>query len=376
MASKRNARTRGTQNRTARSTNKRATSPRATGPRATPFWVRYMNLLQPRLGAEVLWASDQFFGAADRLIDPDEPVWKPGVYDRNGKWMDGWESRRRRDGGHDSCILRLCARAIVRGVDLDTAFFNGNQPVSAAIEGCDAGTGREAPAANERWWTVVPESPLGPSAHHRIASTSDRPCTHLRLHIFPDGGVARLRAYGEAVYDGSNADAGALHDLASFARGGQAIWANDQHFGSMHNLLLPGRGKDMGDGWETRRRRQPGNDFVLIRLGHRGTIERVELDTAHFRGNFPDRASLRAASIDGREPPLGRLITASATWPLLLDEAKLEADHVHEWRLERGELRRTGPVSHVRLDIFPDGGVSRLRLHGRLHRAAHRRARR
>ena len=179
--------------------------------------------------------------------------------------------------------------------------------------------------------------------------------------------MARLRAYGEVVPDWSRADAAQLHDLAAFENGGQAIATNDQHFGSMHNLLLPGRGKDMGDGWETRRRRGPGHDFVVLRLGHRGAIERVELDTAHFKGNYPDRASLRATlARPGAEPDAGTMAVTSESWPELLPEQKLEADHVHVWTRE---LAKLGAVSHVRLDIYPDGGVSRLRLWGRLARA-------
>jgi allantoicase len=261
-------------------------------------------------------------------------------------------------------VVRLCARSVVRGVDIDTAFFNGNQPVAATIEAWD---GAGPPPPDAAWWILVPESPLGPSQHHRIASTSGRPCTHLRLHIFPDGGIARLRAYGEVVPDWSRVDATKLHDLAAFENGGQTIACNDQHFGTMHNLLLPGRGKDMGDGWETRRRRGAGHDFVLLRLGQPGTIERVELDTAHFKGNYPDRASLRATLIEGAEPDVGTLAVASESWPELVAQQKLEADYVHVWAREIASL---GVVSHVRLDIHPDGGVSRLRLWGRLASAA------
>jgi allantoicase len=321
-----------------------------------------MDLLQPRLGAEVVWASDEFFAPRERLIEPEPPVWKAGVYDEHGKWMDGWETRRRRDGGHDSCIVRLGMRGIVRGVDVDTSFFDGNQPVTATIEAWD---GPGAPPEGAGWWPLIAEAPLGPNRHHHVASLSDRPCTHLRLHIFPDGGVARLRAYGEVVCDWSSRDADALWDLAAAENGGQAVYANDQHFGSMHNLLLPGHGRDMGDGWETRRRRGPGNDFVVVRLGHPGTIEYVELDTAHFKGNYPDRASLRAALITGVEGDAASLRAASESWPEVLAQQKLSADHVHVWR---DELEAGGPVSHLRLDIFPDGGVSRLRIWGRIHR--------
>jgi allantoicase len=166
------------------------------------------------------------------------------------------------------------------------------------------------------------------------------------------------------VCDWRRRDPAAQWDLAAAENGGQAMAANDQHFGSMHNLLLPGRGRDMGDGWETRRRRGPGHDWVVLRLGHPGTIERVEIDTAHFKGNYPDRASLRAAFIvPGAEPALATLIDASAAWPVLLPERELGADRVHVFT---DELAAVGAVSHVRLAIHPDGGVSRLRLFGRL----------
>jgi allantoicase len=341
-----------------------------------------MDLLQPRLGAEVEWASDEFFAPRHRLIQPEDPVWRPGVYDEHGKWMDGWETRRRRGGGDDSCIVRLGLRGIVRGVDIDTTYFDGNQPTAATIETWD---GAGSPAADARWWPLIPRAPLGPSQHHRIAAADDRPATHLRLLIHPDGGVARLRAYGEVVCDWSRRDPTALWDLAAAENGGQAVLASDQHFGSMHNLLLPGRGKDMGDGWETRRRRGPGHDWVILRLGHPGSIERVELDTAHFKGNYPDRASLQAAFVvPGAEPSLATLAAASESWPVLLPERKLEPDRIHE--LGDALVARVpgvmditpsarinlapSAVSHVRLNIFPDGGVSRLRLFGHLDPAA------
>jgi allantoicase len=255
--------------------------------------------------------------------------------------------------------VRLGLRGIVRGVDVDTTYFDGNQPVAATIEGWD---GAGSPTADAKWWPLVPRTPLGPSQHHRVAASVGRPATHLRLHIHPDGGVARLRAYGEVVCDWSRRDPTALWDLAAAENGGQAVIASDQHFGSMHNLLLPGRGQDMGDGWETRRRRGPGFDWVIVRLGHPGWIQRVELDTAHFKGNYPDRASLQAAFVvPGAEPEAPALAAASESWPVLLAEHYLDADRVHEFG-----AAAAGTVSHVRLNIVPDGGVSRLRLFGRL----------
>jgi allantoicase len=335
----------------------------------SPFWVRYLDLLQPRLGAEVEWASDEFFAPRHRLISPEPPQWRAGVYDEHGKWMDGWETRRRRGGGHDSCVVRLGLRGVVRGVDIDTTHFNGNQPVAAAIEAWD---GAGSPPDDARWRPLLGETPLGPSSQHRVAVEAAPPCTHLRLHIFPDGGVARLRAYGEPVCDWSRRDAGAEWDLVAVESGGQALQASDQHFGSMHNLLLPGRGRDMGDGWETRRRRGPGYDWVILALGHVGTIERVELDTAHFKGNYPDRCSLQAALVAPGHQSEADLVAASERWLELVTERKLEADHVHAWSVADGEVASPGPVSHVRLAIHPDGGVSRLRLFGRVHRGGDR----
>ncbi len=328
---------------------------------ADPFWLRYLNLAQPRLGARVVHASDDFFAPKERLIEPADPVFVPGKYDENGKWMDGWESRRRRVPGHDFCVVRLGLRASVRGVDIDTAHFNGNQPVAAWLEACDEeGPWEEASG----WRELVPRTALGPDRHQRVAVTDKAPCTWLRLHIDPDGGVARLRVYGVAVPAPGRAS-GELVDLVAATSGGEVIACNDRHFGSPHHLLMPGRGADMGDGWETRRRRGPGFDSVILRLGWVGEIERVLVDTAHFKGNYPDRCSLQARPAGEGAAPTpddAELITESEGWPEVLPSVKLGADQEHTF--ER-ELRRSGAVTHVRLNIFPDGGVSRLRIFGR-----------
>jgi allantoicase len=327
---------------------------------------RYVNLAQPRLGAAVVWANDEFFAAKERLIEPQAPVFVPGKYDAHGKWMDGWETRRRRVPGHDSCLLRLGFRAVVQGVDIDTSHFNGNQPVAATLEACDHDS-ESQPGDEATWWELVSRTPLGPSRQHLVEVADARACRWLRLHIFPDGGVARLRVYGVAAVDWTQRDARVPCDLLAVENGGWVIGCNDAHFGKPQHLLLPGRGVDMGDGWETRRRREPGNDWVVLALGCPGVLRALEVDTAHFKGNYPDRCSVRAlprAVAGGQhssDAEIEALFVASSDWPVLLSSQKLEADRVHRFQ---DELEDLGTVSHLRLDIFPDGGVSRVRAWG------------
>jgi allantoicase len=332
--------------------------------RDNPFhrWVR---LEQPRLGTRVVLASDEFFGAKERLIDYAEPVFIPDRYDDHGKWMDGWESRRKRAPGHDWCIVRLGIPGVVRGLDIDTRHFTGNYPPHASIDA--AASGAEVPADDE-WGELHRKVGLQGDSHHLLRVQHEQPVTHLRLNIFPDGGVARLRVYGEVRPDWSGFDKSGIVDLLALEHGGRALGCSDEHFGSMHNLNVPGRGINMGDGWETARRRGPGNDWVVLQLGHPGIVERAEIDTAHFKGNYPDRASLQAALLpaeaaDKVDDNLGGIIRESESWPTLLPETKLKMDVQHFFT---DELQAPGVISHVRLSIFPDGGVSRLRLFGRL----------
>lgn len=319
-----------------------------------PFheWVR---LEQPRLGTRVTFASDEFFAAKERLIEPADPVFVADRYDDHGKWMDGWESRRRRTPGHDYCIVRLGVPGVVHGVDIDTSHFTGNYPPEASIDACVS----EADVPDGGWNGILGRSALAGDAHHWFGIDSDTVWTHLRLNLYPDGGVARLRVYGEVRPEPS--PAGGVIDLAALENGGRTIACSDEHFGSMHNLLLAGRGLDMGDGWETARRRGPGNDWVIVALGRAGTIDRVDVDTAHFKGNYPDRVSLEAAAFGDHEAA----VAAGADWRTLLPETKLEADRHHEFA---NELQPVGPVTHVRMSIYPDGGVSRLRVYGRIAR--------
>jgi allantoicase len=317
-----------------------------------PYSV-WVQLEQPRLGTQVTFASDEFFAAKERLIDPNDPVFIEGKYDEHGKWMDGWESRRKREPGHDYCIIRLGIPGVLHGIDIDTSHFTGNFPPEASIEACVSED--DVPAGG--WTEIVPAMELAGNSHHFVDIDDDSVWTHIRFNIYPDGGVARLRLYGEVTPDFGTI-AGAI-DLAAVENGGRAIACSDEHFGSMHNLNVAGRGINMGDGWETARRRGPGNDWVVMSLGHPGTIERVEIDTVHFKGNYPDRASLEAALFESDSDATHD----SDAWQELLPASKLEMDKQHFFDVELNDI---GPVSHVRLSIYPDGGISRLRLHGRI----------
>jgi len=331
----------------------------APDPDAPDFVRRAVNLADPRLGAVALSASDEFFAAKERMLDPAPAQFIPGKYDDNGKWMDGWETRRRRRGGHDWCIVRLARPGTVAGLDLDTSHFTGNYPPGASIDACLLPAGAD-PDESTVWFSLLPAVSLQGNRHHYLRIDDARTVSHLRLNLYPDGGMARLRVYGRPLFDPDRAAADGLVELSSALNGGVALAANNEHFGSAASLLLPGRGVDMGDGWETRRRREPGSDWCLIALGRAGVIERVEIDTAHFKGNFPDRCSIQAARVDGGSAE--SLVTQAMFWPELLPEQPMRADAIHVFQ---AELRALGPVSHVRFNMIPDGGVSRLRLWGR-----------
>lgn len=320
-----------------------------------------INLADSRLGAVAVRASDEFFGPLERMLNPEPAVYYPDRYDDNGKWMDGWETRRRRNTCHDVAVVRLALPGTIAGLDIDTSFFTGNYAPAASIEACYA-AGAD-PGDDADWIEILPATSLNGDSHHFLAIADSGVWTHLRVHMYPDGGIARLRAYGRPRVDWSDRDPSRLHDLAAVGNGGRFISCSDAHYGSPLNLLRPGRGVNMRDGWETRRRREPGNDWCVLALGHAGMIRRVEVDTAHFKGNYPDRCSIQAANVErGTDQSL---TTQSMFWETLLPEQKLEADAVHTFE---EAVRDLGPVTHVRFNIIPDGGASRLRLWGNVGR--------
>ena len=323
-----------------------------------PFAQGRVNLADAAIGARATACTDEFFAPMERMLDPAPPVFYPARFDDHGKWMDGWETRRRRNGGHDWCVVRLALPGRVRGVDFDTSFFTGNYPPAAALEACYCPDGE--PGEGTRWHSVVGSTGLEGDSHRFVPVSDDRPVTHLRLHLYPDGGIARLRVYGDVWCDWSRKPADRLHDLLALENGGRAVAYSDSHYGHPLYLCRPGRGVNMGDGWETRRRREPGNDWCILQLGHPGIIERVEVDTAHFKGNYPDRCSVQGALVSwGTDESL---VTQSMFWDTLLPEQPLQADNIHSFPELTAGL---GPVSHIRLNVIPDGGVSRLRLWGR-----------
>ena len=319
----------------------------------SPSFVDLVDLVSERMGGAAVAANDEFFAPKEGLIRPGPPVWREGEYTERGKWMDGWETRRLRgprSDDHDWCILRLGVPGLVRGVDVDTAYFTGNFPEACAIDACDlAGLPAVDQLAGAPWRVLLPRTVLMGDSHNLIAIDSALRATHLRLRIFPDGGVARLRAYGDAVVDWERLRRRGDVDLAAAAHGGVVAACSDMFYGSRHNLIMPGDATHMGDGWETKRRRGPGHDWTVIRLGAPGSVRRIDVDTRHFKGNAPATCSLEGS-------------TDNATWRELLPATALQPDARHEFE---DEVRAIGDVSHVRFNIFPDGGVGRLRLYGR-----------
>jgi allantoicase len=322
----------------------------------TDLLKRYTNVADQRLGAVALSATDEFFAPKERMLQPTEPEWRAGVYDDHGKWMDGWESRRRRDQGHDFCVVKLGAPSTLAALEIDTRHFTGNYPPFASVEACRI---EGNPDAGTQWSVLLPQAPLGGNQRNYFALQSMEVWTHLKLNIFPDGGVARFRAYGTVHYDWGTARTGGPVDLAAALHGGRAIACSDEHYGSMHNVLLPGRGASMADGWETRRRREPGYDWLILQLGSRGRIRYIDIDTAHFKGNYPHQVSVQGALLRGDWE--GHVVSQSLYWPSLLEPQYLRADSEHRFQ---SVLLDVGPISHVRVNIHPDGGLSRVRLFG------------
>ncbi|MCL6692564.1 allantoicase [Pseudomonas sp. R3.Fl] len=323
-----------------------------------PF-EKFVNLADERLGSKVISVTDEWFAAASRMLQPTPAVWKEGVFDDNGKWMDGWESRRKRFEGYDHAVIRLGVPGSIKGVDIDTSFFTGNFPPSASIDGCFVAEGE--PNDDTQWTEVLSSVELQGNSHHYHEISDERPYTHLRLNIYPDGGVARLRVYGIPFRDWAQQNPDEQVDLAAALNGGRALACSDEHFGRMSNILNPGRGVNMGDGWETGRRRTPGNDWVIVALGHAGIVEKIVVDTLHFKGNYPESCNIQAAFVKGGTD--SQIATQSLYWRELLPSQKLQMHNEHTF-IE--QIKELGPITHVRLNIFPDGGVSRLRLFGKV----------
>ncbi|MDP9343890.1 MAG: allantoicase [Actinomycetota bacterium] len=315
------------------------------------------DLAARRLGGMVLAANDEFFAPKENLIAPEPPTFDPHRYTDRGKEMDGWETRRRREPGHDWCVVRLGVPGIVRGVVVDTSFFRGNFPDRCSLEGLVADDDDSAFDHDAPWQSLLAETPLEGDARNEFAIDGGGQVTHLRLNIHPDGGVARLRVHGEPLPDLRRLVSRAGEaDLALIANGGLVIGASDTFFASPHNLTTVGDARDMSDGWETRRRRGPGHDWAIVRLAAEADIDRVEVDTTNYKGNHPDTCSVEACVASGDRS------VESAEWFEVLPSARLRPHARHLSDVSGAG----GPATHVRLNIHPDGGVARLRVHGRV----------
>ena len=327
-------------------------------------FTELVDLASEKLGGSVLFANDDFFASKDNLLKPAAAIFIEDKYTDRGKWMDGWESRRKRTPGNDYCIIRLGLAGIVRGIVVDTSFFRGNYPEHCSLEGGHFSghpTAEELQSETTKWVPLLPQLPLAGDSKNSFKVDSDQTFTHLRFHIYPDGGVARLRVYGEVTPDWERLSQTGDIDLAAVENGGRVLSCSDMFFGHRHNLIMPGRATNMSDGWETKRRRGPGHDWTIIKLGRPGTLRRLEIDTAHFKGNFPDTCSLEA--INAPHETEESLSDPARAWQSVLPRTKLQA---HTRHFFENELQDVGRISHLRFNIYPDGGVSRLRAWGRI----------
>jgi allantoicase len=316
-----------------------------------------------RLGGSALLANDEFFAPKERLLMAAPAQWREGVYDEHGKWMDGWETRRRRTEGYDWCIVRLGIPSLIRGVVVDTAWFTGNYPESCSIDACEVeGTPALSDLSDARrstWREILPQQPLQGDTRNLFAIADAERSTHVRLNIYPDGGVARLRVHGEAMPHQRAMRPGRELNLAAMELGAFVMVCSDMYFGHRQNLILPGRSTHMGDGWETKRRRGPGHDWTIVRLAARGRIERIEIDTDHYKGNAPGSCAVDIA--DAANATAEQLTDVAAKWSPLVVQTPLQPHTRHAF-----EVPSDTPATHVRLSIFPDGGIARLRVYGQL----------
>lgn len=314
------------------------------------------NLADARIGAEILECSDEFFAEAKRMLQFEAPVFIEDKFDDHGKWMDGWETRRKRHTGYDWAIIKLAVAGQIQALDIDTTFFSGNYPASAAVQACYAPDGNLDQA---EWISIIENNVLGPSQHHIVQISAKQIFTHVRLNIYPDGGIARFKVYGQVKINLQDSDQ--MLDVLALEHGGRVVAYSDAHYGHPRNLINPGRGINMGDGWETKRRRAPGFDWCILALGASARIEKIEIDTAHFKGNFPAEVSIQAIYVEDATDE--QLIPQSMFWPFLLEAHPMQMDHIHHYI---NKILQHEKISHIRVNMIPDGGISRIRLWGKV----------
>ncbi|KAI0823719.1 allantoicase [Trametes gibbosa] len=310
------------------------------------------------LGGQIISVSDQFFAEAFHLLQVEPAPSLKGQFGPKGALFSGWESRRH-NPTYDWCIIKLGTTGSISGFDVDTSHFNGNEAPQVSIDVLYSADDLPPPKLDDpRWEELLPKVNLGPSSRHLFTVPPSKGVNYVKLNMYPDGGIARFRVYG-LVAPIFPADTSAVFDLAHTFSGGRVVYTSDQHFGVGSNLILPGRGKDMGDGWETKRSRAKGHkDWAIIKLGDAGFLSEVEIDTAHFKGNFPESCELHALHSEDLVPTE----TPEKLWTLILPRTKLGPHRRHFLQLENVEGKA---YTHVKITIYPDGGIKRVRVLGR-----------
>ncbi|XP_063771535.1 probable inactive allantoicase [Pseudophryne corroboree] len=374
-------------------------------PESAPEFVQMNNLACKTVGGKVLFATDDWFAAAENLLSKHDPEFKTGLFTEYGKWMDGWETRRKRIPGHDWCLIELGIPGIILGLDVDTHFFTGNYAPRISVQ---AASLQEKPAFSprgnrlgtaasekdfnaveqlhsEKWDYLLEMTELKPGypdcCHNYFQVTSRERWTHIRLNIYPDGGIARFKVYGIGQRDWSLCGPNDLEDLLSMGNGSVCLGFSDAHYGHPRNLIGLGRAADMGDGWETARRLDrppilkadrngilqiPGNEWAVFRLGHPGLITHIEIDTNHFKGNAPNSCKIEWCVLTPREEDEKIKdildVNLNNNWKTLLPVTQL---HPHKRHFIDGiSLSLNEVITHVKVTIAPDGGISRIRLWG------------
>ncbi|KAM8954386.1 putative inactive allantoicase [Pelodytes ibericus] len=377
-------------------------------PQSPPDFIQMNNLASENVGGKVLFATDDWFAGAENLLKKSDPEFKAGLFTEFGKWMDGWETRRKRIPGHDWCIIELGVSGIIHGFHFDTSFFTGNFAPRISVQAACLKPGKitlsprvhklgiaasdeELKAAeklhSEKWNDLLKMTELKPgypeSCHSYFQVSSRERWTHIRLNIYPDGGIARFKVYGIGQRDWSSCDPNDLEDLLSMANGSICLGFSDAHYGHPRNLIGLGRADDMGDGWETARRldrppilkadskgilQVPGNEWIIFRLGHPGVITHIEIDTNHFKGNAPNSCTIDACVmlLKEEEEFIRKKwkwdVKQGQKWKSLLPITQI---HPHKRQFFEGtSLVLQEVITHVKITIAPDGGVSRIRLWG------------
>ena len=310
-------------------------------------------------GGAAVACSDDSFASMDHLVRASPPVFDPHAFTDHGRLMDGWQGRRRNGRGHDWCIIKLGVAGTVHGVDIDTSHFHGDAAPFASIEGANVPLNAESEAlrSETEWTQIVAPFALQPNGQNLQSARTVSVWTHVRIRVFPDGGVARLRVWGEPA---SVADPNTEVDLACAQHGGQAMACSSTALGSPVNLLKRQPAIDIRDGWEPQRNRRLNGEWVVIRLGGPARIAEVVLDTKHFSGNHPER--IRVDGIHWVAPPLPALLASSAWKPIVESfEPAPDAPHLKS-------VNDAGPWTHVRVHVGPDGGISRVRVYGSIDR--------